>query len=114
MAILKTIHLPGFAGSIPVDSIVWLEGDGNYTRVHYQDGTFALVTQPLVWFEHYLDFIRIHRSSIVNQAYIQVFERIDSRSAVIRLLNNKELSVARNRLKHTSAMLSSLGGQNLA
>ena len=102
---MKTILLPGYADPISIGSIVWLEGDGNYTRIHYQDGTSALVTQPLVWFEHYLDFIRIHRSAIVNQAYIQAFERIDSRSATVRLLNNKELSVARNRLKHTSAML---------
>ena len=110
---METICLPGFSNPVPVDSIVWLEGDGNYTRVHYNDGTSVLVTQPLVWFEHYLDFIRIHRSSIVNQAYVQVFERIDSRSATIKLLNNKELPVSRNRIKQTSAMLSTISSSNL-
>jgi len=104
---MKTIHLIGHPHPVRIDSIVWLEGEANYTRVHYQDGTFSIVTQPLLWFEHNLSFIRVHRSAIINPTYVLEFELKSGRSGWVRLVADRVIPVSRNRLKHTATVLSS-------
>lgn len=105
---MKTIQLTGHPHPVLINSIVWLEGEANYTRVHYQDGSFSLVTQPLQWFEHHLHFIRVHRSAIINPMYVHTFEHKSGRSGWIRLLDDRVIPVSRNRLKQTSTMLDGL------
>lgn len=104
---MQTIHLTGHPHPIQIDSILWLEGEASYTRVHYQDGAIAIVTQPLLWFEHRLNFIRVHRSAIINPLYVQEFERKNGRSGWVRLINNLVIPVSRNRLEYTASMLTS-------
>lgn len=102
---MKTIQLIGHPNPVLINSIVWLEGEANYTRVHYQDGSFSIVTQPLQWFEHHLHFIRVHRSAIINPMYVHTFELKSGRSGWIRLLDDRVIPVSRNRLQQTLIML---------
>lgn len=95
-----------------IDSIVWLEGEANYTRVHYQDGTFILVTQPLHWFEYHLNFIRVHRSAIVNPTYVLEFEQKKGRSGWVRLVDGTLVPVSRDRLDNTATQLKLIREQN--
>lgn len=103
---MTTIHLPGHRYPVPINSVVWLEGEANYTRVHYQDGSFSLVTQPLQWFETQLNFIRVHKSSIVNPLYIREFRQKKSRAGWIQLTDGMILPVSRSRLEQTATQLS--------
>lgn len=102
---MLTIDLVGHPHPIPLNSIVWLEGEANYTRVHYQNGTFTLVTQPLHWFEQHLNFIRVHRSAIINPVYIQEFGQKKGRKGWVRLSDNRIVSVSRDRLEKTTFQL---------
>ncbi|CAN5374971.1 hypothetical protein BH09BAC4_BH09BAC4_15870 [soil metagenome] len=102
---MHTIHLIGHPQPVDISTIVWLEGEANYTRVHYRNGTFSIVTQPLQWFENHLNFLRIHRSAIINPMYVQEFEYITGRSGWVRLIGDRVIPVSRNRLKHASVML---------
>lgn len=102
---MLTINLVGHPHPIPVNSIVWLEGEANYTRVHYQNGSISIVTQPLRWFEHHLSFIRVHRSAIINPIYIQEFAYKSGRSGWVRLVDDRVIPVSRNRLEYTASML---------
>ena len=102
---MNTIHLIGHSHPVDISTIVWLEGEANYTRVHYQNGTSSIVTQPLQWFENRLSFLRIHRSAIVNPMYVQEFEYINGRSGWVRLIDDRVIPVSRNRLKYASIML---------
>ena len=70
---IKRFRLIDFANLVPVESMGWLQGEVNYTRLYYQDGTFSIITQPLHWFEYHFDFIRVHGSAIVNPSYVQEF-----------------------------------------
>lgn len=99
---MKKIKLTGYPDPVPVESISWLEGEANYTRVYYQNGTFSIVTQPLHWFEHHLDFVRVHRSAIVNPSYVKEFVQKCGRSGWIRLLNDRVIPVSRTRLELTA------------
>ncbi|MEL7587307.1 MAG: LytTR family DNA-binding domain-containing protein [Prolixibacteraceae bacterium] len=66
-----TIALPemdGFA-IIKVKNIIRCEGDRNYSRVHYKDGTSVLISRTLLEFDQLLvphGFFRIHRSHLIN------------------------------------------------
>ena len=102
---METIQLIGHPQPILLRSIVWLEGDANYTRVHFQHGTFSMVTQPLHWFEQNLNFIRVHRSAIINPAYVQQFVQKKGRSGWIQLHDNTVVPVSRDRLEYTAARL---------
>jgi two-component system LytT family response regulator len=58
---------------IPVADIVWIEGAGDYARVHL-DGTSSLANERLKDLEARLDpatFARVHRSAIVNLTRIR-------------------------------------------
>ena len=100
---MENIQLTGHPHPVPINSIVWLEGEANYTRVHYQNGTISLVTQPLHWFEQYPVFIRVHRSAIINPVHVQEFACKKSRSGWVRLLNDKVIPVSRTHLELTAA-----------
>ncbi|MFD2937175.1 LytR/AlgR family response regulator transcription factor [Spirosoma flavum] len=102
---MTSIHLTGHSHPVLIDSIVWLEGEANYTRVHYRDGTLTVVTQPLQWFEQHLNFIRVHRSAIINPIYVQEFIQKRGRSGWVRLFDNTVIPVSRNRLEFTAAQL---------
>ena len=111
---MQTIQLIGHPEPVLIDSIVWLEGEANYTRVHFQDGSFSLVTQPLIWFEHRLSFVRIHRSAIINPDYVHTFEHKSGRSGWVRLLDDRVIPVSRNRLKQAYTMLSNFSKSPLS
>ncbi len=102
---MLTVRFPGQRQPISVQSIVWLEGDANYTRVHYQNGTYMLISQPLRWFEPRLDFLRVHRSAIVNPAFVYEFRQKRSRAGWVKLLDGQVLPVSRSRLANTAARL---------
>ncbi|RZM21416.1 MAG: LytTR family transcriptional regulator [Pedobacter sp.] len=103
---MKTIQLVGHSPTVSVQSIMWLEGDANYTRVHFQDGSIKLITQSLHWFEKNLDFVRVHRSAIINPTYVQEFSQKKGRSGSIRLADNTLIPVSRDRLEYTASQLS--------
>lgn len=102
---MDTIHLIGHPDPVLINSIIWLEGEANYTRVHYLNGTFAIVTQPLQWFEQHLNFVRVHRSAIINPVHVQEFTQKKGRAGWVRLIDDIIIPVSRNRLERTANQL---------
>ena len=68
--------------ALPVADITWIEGASQYSRVHAKGGEY-LLSRSLSSLECELDptrFFRIHRSAIVNSAYVrEVMSRGDGR-----------------------------------
>jgi DNA-binding LytR/AlgR family response regulator len=102
---VDTLKLIGYEQPVEVGSILWLEGEANYTRVHFLNGTNLIVAVSLYWFEYQLDFVRIHRSAIVNPQYVVEFKYKRGRSGWVRLQNDRQLPVARARLELTAQRL---------
>lgn len=92
---MKTIQFPGYARPTVVNSILWLEGEANYTRVHYQNGTQSIVTKPLSYFEQFSGFIRVHRSAIINLMYAHTFVKEKGRSGWVYMANQQPIAVSR-------------------
>lgn len=91
---------------ISVDDILCLQGEGNYTFLHTRDRKRYLVSKTLKEFEKTLDnsiFLRIHKSNIINLAYVQ--RSIFNRERQVRLADGREVAISRRRMKVISHQL---------
>lgn len=81
------------------NSIARLEADGPYTALIEIDNKTHLSSKNLAFYEERLDptqFLRIHRSTIVNRKYIKKFH--NGRIGIIELSNGVTLEVASRRV----------------
>ena len=84
---------------VDVDSIDWVEADGDYARIHAGRHSH-LVAQRMHAFERMLengDFIRVHRSLIVNLKRVRELYRDADGGGTIILADGVRLRVARGR-----------------
>lgn len=81
------------------DNIAYIEASGNCSMIYFVDGTRYLDTRTLKVYEQILNenkFYRIHKSYIVNMNMIK--EYISEDGHIIKLKNDVQLPVARNRV----------------
>jgi len=91
---------------ISVDDLLCLQGEGNYTFLYTRDRKRYLVSKTLKEFEKTLDgsmFLRIHKSYIVNLAYVQ--RNVFSKARQVRLADGRDIDISRRRLKDISQQL---------
>lgn len=91
---------------ISVDDILCLQGEGNYTFLYTRDRKRYLVSKTLKEFEKTLDesiFPRIHKSFIVNLAYVQ--HNVFGKDNQVRLADGREVNISRRRMKAISLQL---------
>lgn len=84
---------------IATDDIILLEGDKNYTHFSFRCRRRYTSSHTLKYFETQLlekGFVRIHRSYLVNNLYIQSTS-LDDMS--VSLTNGLKLTLARRRIK---------------
>jgi two-component system, LytTR family, response regulator len=84
---------------VDVASIDWLEADGDYARIHAAKQNY-LVTQRMHALERLLesrDFVRVHRSLIVNVRRVRELHRQSDGSGALVLNDGVRLRVARGR-----------------
>jgi len=91
---------------IAVEDILCLQGEGNYTFLHTRDRKRYLVSKTLKEFERTLSpdlFLRIHKSYIVNLAYVQHSPMAGER--YVCLIDGREVAISRRRMKDISVQL---------
>lgn len=91
-------HAKGFKIVDPSD-IMYLEGEGNYTKIYFSDGSQYVDTRSLGIYESILDpkkFFRIHKSHIVNVLCVSEFLNVDGSFVVMK--NGAKLTISRLRL----------------
>lgn len=97
--------------ALPVADISWIEGASQYSRVHAKSGEF-LLSRSLSSLECELDpdrFFRIHRSAIVNAAFVrEVMSRGDGRYNVY-LHGGVALPLGRGRRDTLRRLLGGIG-----
>lgn len=83
---------------VDVDNIIRIEADSNYSVFHFNDRDQITVSRVLKEFEEILpdeQFVRIHKSSIVNLNYLKEY---NSKNGLELLLKNGEkIAVSRRR-----------------
>lgn len=78
--------------------ILWLEASGDYVKIHLQDH-YHLVNTSLNQLEEKLglsNFVRIHRSSVVNLDYVKEFWPYYNGEYVLILQNGHEVKLSRS------------------
>lgn len=96
---LAVDHAKGFKLFEP-HTIAHLEADGNCTLLHFIDGSRYLDTRTLKVYEDMLDplqFIRTHRSHLINIDHLREFLRDDGHWAVMK--DGARVPIARDRVQ---------------
>lgn len=85
---------------IPYEEIFYIESYGDYARIHSTQGKF-LKQKTMKELEDCLgtDFLRIHRSFLVNTTCIQKLELYEKNSYLLLLKNSEKLAVSKSGYK---------------
>jgi two-component system LytT family response regulator len=81
---------------IPVSDILYIEAEGDYVMIHLAENRY-LKEKTMKYFETHMDpaqFVRIHRSFIVNVNYIARLELYDKEQYSVRLKNGAVLKAS--------------------
>jgi DNA-binding LytR/AlgR family response regulator len=82
---------------IPLQDIIMLQGEVNYTLLHLLGGRKVLIPRTLKLFESVLenyDFLRTHRAFIINCEHLQ---SIDDEGLSMRMTNDLLATISRRR-----------------
>jgi len=80
---------------VPVEQVIWFEGDGNYVRLHCADRIYR-VRATLGGLEGRLDparFCRTHRSTIVSLEHVRDFVHVVHGDYQVRLTSGAEVTL---------------------
>ena len=83
---------------VSIDSIIRFEGTGNYTNVFTEEGDKGTFSKGIKHFEEMLmqkNFVRVHRSHLVNINFIKEYHK--GRGGFIVLKDGTQLEVSRRR-----------------
>ena len=92
---------------IPAEKIFYIEAQDDYVMIYSEDGKH-LKEKTMKYFESHLDntqFIRIHRSYIVNVNHIAQLEHFSKDSYVVILKNGTKLKVSDSGYKNLKSRL---------
>ena len=95
--------------SVCVKDILRLEGEGNYSKFHMNDGSKIVSCRTLKYFEQFLlerGFIRPSKSAIVNVNAIQAIDFNIQKS--IRLNNEIQIPISRRQIKPLKDLMKGL------
>ncbi|GLF92783.1 LytR/AlgR family response regulator transcription factor [Streptomyces yaizuensis] len=99
------VELGGITRFVPIDAITYVEAQGDYARLHTDDGSH-LVRIPLSTLEERWaarGFVRIHRSHLVAIARIDEL-RLDAGATTVRV-GSAELAVSRRHARQLRELL---------
>jgi DNA-binding LytR/AlgR family response regulator len=97
---------------VPVAEIDWIEGHGDYARIHGPNMA-GLTRTTLTALESQLDpkqFIRVHRSAICRKAAIVSLKRRATGAMTVQLANGEEAPVGRTFVAGLRQLLKMVGG----
>jgi two-component system LytT family response regulator len=83
---------------IDVNNVSWMEAQGNYVRIHHEQGSYLLRETISALAEKLSPrkFLRIHRSVIVQIDRIKEIQRWIHGSYIVTLRNGTQLTMTRN------------------
>lgn len=90
---------------IPLEEILFLRADTNYTQIFLVCGRTLLSGFNLKKYEEFFEqenFLRVNRSYLINRNYIH---RYDSLKSILQLKNGREIDVPRRRREMIMSMV---------
>jgi two-component system LytT family response regulator len=99
------IHFTRTRKIIPLQDIIMLQGEVNYTLLYLLSGRKVLIPRTLKLFESILEnynFLRTHRGFIINCEHLQ---SVDNHGLLMCMTNNLQASVSRRRRESVNEKL---------
>ncbi|WP_286270339.1 LytR/AlgR family response regulator transcription factor [Thalassotalea hakodatensis] len=99
---------PGRIRLIDVDDIEYIQGAGNYADIHLINGDHLLHRATLTMLETQLnpkEFIRIHRSSIVNRQCVRTLTATETGDYLVQLNSKSQLTLSRRNKNKLDTLL---------
>jgi len=98
--ILNRIYLPTNRGVeiIMLKDIVRIQSISNYSKLYFNNGKTLVVAKVLRWFEeqlHSYQFVRIHRTHLINMNYMQSYNNNDGGQLLLH--NGESIKVAKRK-----------------
>ncbi len=96
---------------VKANRIIYAEADGNYSRIHFNDGSEKYLSITLKKLESMLrrhPFIRIHQSFLINLDHIQKYFK--GNGGYVVMSNGKDLSVSRRSKDKIMGMIRNMHG----
>lgn len=96
---------------IPLNEIIFLKADSNYTEFHLLGGKKALSPRTLKHHENSLSmrhFLRVNNSFLLNPSYIDSISRTRN-TAVVRLTDGTEVAISRRKQNDVFRVLRKTG-----
>ncbi len=88
------------------NTILWLEGESNYTRIHRVGQPVLVVAYTLKRFEELFgNFVRVRRDGLVNPLHIQCIQWHGSPGLTIHLSDGTVLMASRRRHRMLAVQL---------
>ncbi|MHA8108554.1 LytR/AlgR family response regulator transcription factor [Aquirufa sp. A-Brett2-W8] len=85
---------------ICIKDVLHIEGEGNYSKFHMNDGSRIISCRTLKYFEEFLlanSFIRPSKSAIVNMNAILAIDY--NIHKIIKLINDHQVTISRRQIK---------------
>ncbi|WP_158500595.1 LytTR family DNA-binding domain-containing protein [Spirosoma radiotolerans] len=103
------VLIPGYKDPQDTQRMIRLEGNGNYTIIHFADSSkILMVAQTLRYFEEQIpNFIRVNKSALINPAHVDELIRTGPKTMLLRLDDGLELLVSRRRISDVIMKLAS-------
>ncbi|WP_461107284.1 LytTR family DNA-binding domain-containing protein [Spirosoma koreense] len=94
------VKIPGYGPLVPLDAIIRLQGECNYTWLHLNaPKKQVLLAKNLKWFEEQLpDFVRVHKSDLINPRFVQRYDRYNAKTLDVTLPGEHTIRVSRRRV----------------
>lgn len=104
-----TIHHSRGVKIVDPEEIVYVEGSGNCSVLHFDDGSQYLDTRTLKIYEVLLDaaFYRVHKSFIINLKQVDEILHGDDQAVVLK--SGKQMPIARDRKKELLNRIAEMG-----
>ncbi|HEX9957233.1 MAG TPA: LytTR family DNA-binding domain-containing protein [Fibrella sp.] len=95
--------IPGYKNFQNPESIIRLEGSGNYTIIHLRrESRPLMVSQTLKYFEDQLPgFIRVSKSSLINPMFVERPIHFDTKTVHLLLKDGTSIAISRRRIVDT-------------
>lgn len=94
------VNMIGSIRVVNLEEVIYFDASGSYTKIYLQSGEVVLCSETIKTYadslEKHPDFIRIHRSHIINKQFVSIILR-KTNSVSVRMFNNDELPVAQQR-----------------
>ncbi|MCU0403986.1 MAG: LytTR family transcriptional regulator [Chitinophagaceae bacterium] len=102
---MQQLSIHTFLPPVNAGEIIRIQASINYSKIYFAENKPVIVPRVLQWFEEQLEksgFIRVHRSHLINKAFVhQYFQQ--GEKPFVKLLNGEEVPISRR--KHTRAKL---------